>query len=262
MPNENTGLPGTSGENRSCPDSGYHRLASYYRYLFPLSEPLKKGLVPLVEACLEGGGSWLDVGCGTGELVRWLRERGIDAVGVDPEESFLQEAASLADTDGVFFTGSLVEWGEPGARQWEVITCLGNVLAHAEGREEVERFLDLAAGHLVEGGRLLIQTVNFDRVLDGKEWDFDPLERTGPSGERIVFQRHYTQEVDRLRFRTLLSGEGLRIENETTLLPIRAGDLVELAARQFGRVELSGDYTGSDWTESSPATILTAGIPR
>ena len=50
--------------------------------------------------CLHGldwaGSSWLDAGCGTGTLSRWLAERGCDVLGVDAASSMIEAAAQLA----------------------------------------------------------------------------------------------------------------------------------------------------------------------
>jgi len=52
--------------------------------------------------CLHGldlaGSSWLDAGCGTGTLSRWLAERGCYVLGVDAASSMIEMATQLAKT--------------------------------------------------------------------------------------------------------------------------------------------------------------------
>jgi len=52
--------------------------------------------------CLHGldltGSCWLDAGCGTGTLSRWLSERGCHVLGVDAASSMVEVAAQLAQT--------------------------------------------------------------------------------------------------------------------------------------------------------------------
>jgi 2-polyprenyl-3-methyl-5-hydroxy-6-metoxy-1,4-benzoquinol methylase len=60
-------------------------------------------LVALAE-CLDGedlvGTEWLDAGCGTGTLSRWLAERGCAVLGVDAAQNMINTAASLANCGG------------------------------------------------------------------------------------------------------------------------------------------------------------------
>jgi len=45
------------------------------------------------------GASWLDAGCGTGTLSRWLAERGCQVIAVDASVEMVQAAAQLAQAD-------------------------------------------------------------------------------------------------------------------------------------------------------------------
>jgi 2-polyprenyl-3-methyl-5-hydroxy-6-metoxy-1,4-benzoquinol methylase len=58
-------------------------------------------LVALAE-CLDGknlsGAQWLDAGCGTGTLSRWLAERGCSVLGLDAAPHMISSAAALASS--------------------------------------------------------------------------------------------------------------------------------------------------------------------
>jgi 2-polyprenyl-6-hydroxyphenyl methylase/3-demethylubiquinone-9 3-methyltransferase len=62
-----------------------------------------------VAECLDGkylsGTEWLDAGCGTGTLSRWLAERGCSVLGVDAAPRMIASAAMLANSG--FGPGSL-----------------------------------------------------------------------------------------------------------------------------------------------------------
>src|SRR5271155_922339 len=77
----------------------YHRhLASGWEQRYR-KRSFKARQAVLVE-CLEArdltGGSWLDAGCGTGTLSRWLAERGCAVLGVDAAIEMVEAAGRLA----------------------------------------------------------------------------------------------------------------------------------------------------------------------
>jgi SAM-dependent methyltransferase len=63
------------------------------------------GAVPSLLVGLPAGGRLLDVGCGTGALVRAARASGHDAIGVEPDPEMASLAASLLETEEVVVAG-------------------------------------------------------------------------------------------------------------------------------------------------------------
>jgi SAM-dependent methyltransferase len=246
----------------STPLSGYENLAPYYTVLFPVGEALKSFLEPYVRGCLDENQPWLDIGCGTGALVEWLLERGVDAWGLDPDRCFVEEARRrLGNQSRKIIEGGMLDYGDlPAMGGFGTITCLGNVLAHAIGMEEVSRFFKKSAANLREGGNAIVQTVNFDRVLRSVNWEFPIIERVTPDGARLGFERHYYREGwkegEPLRFDTALCFGDDRIENSTWLFPVMETPLMEAAAPFFKKTRVFGDFNRNPWTEDSPATIV------
>ncbi len=81
----------------------YHdRLANNWERRYEKAS-FRARLVALAE-CLDGedlsGTGWLDAGCGTGTLSRWLAERGCAVLGVDAAPQMLNIAAMLANSRG------------------------------------------------------------------------------------------------------------------------------------------------------------------
>jgi 2-polyprenyl-3-methyl-5-hydroxy-6-metoxy-1,4-benzoquinol methylase len=73
--------------------SAYAELAPYYDLIFPLNPAVKTFLAAGIVRCKQEKLPWLDVGCGTGLLVEWLRTEKIDAYGVDPDDESLAHAS-------------------------------------------------------------------------------------------------------------------------------------------------------------------------
>jgi SAM-dependent methyltransferase len=105
--------------------------------------------------------SFLDVGCGTGELVRRVAGRGIDAVGVD----FAQEMIDLANqkaieetvTQAKFIRRSIFDFEIPG-KSYDLISANG-FIEYISGRE-MNAFFDLIAEALAPGGSFVVGSRN------------------------------------------------------------------------------------------------------
>ena len=242
--------------------SGYENLAPYYTVLFPVGDALKSFLEPYVRRCRDANQPWLDIGCGTGALVEWLLECGVDAWGLEPDRDFVAEGRRrVGSQDRRIYEGGMLEYGDlPAMGGFGTITCLGNVLAHANGVDEISRFFKKSASSLREGGSVIVQTVNFDKVLRSRDYEFPILERVAPDGTRFRFERHYRlagrKEGEPLRFDTALCVGNDRLENSTWLFPVKETPLLEAAAPFFKETSVFGDFNRNLWSKDSPATIV------
>jgi len=110
----------------------------------------------------------LDLGCGTGEHVAFFAREGAVAVGVDRSQSML-DAAREHETrgEGRFLLGSAEDApallaGEPA---FGLAICLGNMLPHVREDAELEALVRAAHAVLAPGGLLLVQILNYHRIL-------------------------------------------------------------------------------------------------
>jgi hypothetical protein len=115
------------------------------------------------------------------------------------------------------------------------------------------------AGTLSPRGRLVIQTVNFDRVLAESRATFPVIERALPDGGRVAFFREYDLGglPGRILFRTRLLTPGGEQRAQWPLLPLRSDEVVRFL-REAGlpAVREFGDYDLRAFSESSPALIV------
>ena len=118
---------------------------------------------------LPQAGSWLDLGCGSGELARWLARSAYHGryLGLDSSAGLLAEAQQdlpcAADFDVEYRQADLAspDWAEglaPGA--WQVITCFA-VLHHLPGIGLRESVLRQARRLLADGGQMVISVWQF-----------------------------------------------------------------------------------------------------
>jgi glycine/sarcosine N-methyltransferase len=241
-------------------------LAENYSLLFPLNDRQRGFFEHLVAA--RPAGSVLDVGCGTGEHLSWFSARGLRAYGLEPDARMFQQ---LERRRWPGAAPTLVQAGVeslPGAlgANVDLVLCLGNTLSHLPDSHAVQRAVRCMAQVLEPGGRLVVQCVNFDRILAEGRAAFPVIERTRPDGGRISFFREYDLGglPERVVFRTRLVTPGGEQRSAWPLVPIRRDELALCFSRAgLTGVQEFGDYDRSPFTGTSPALIVAGErVPR
>lgn len=249
--------------NKDASDS-YGRLA--YRGLIAWPERLQRE-APLLQRVLETGPSKrvLDLGCGSGEHCRFLQSLGFEATGVDASASQLQ-AAREADPGGRYIQAGLTTLTTLSGLYGGAL-CVGNTLPHLCEEAEVRAFFSGVARCLAPGAPLLLQLLNYDRILDRGERTFPLLLRPGSEGgEDTVFLRLMTHHGQgritftpaRLSFRlgTEPPMELIAAEN-VSLRGWRRAELEGLAEGTGLRVrEVLGSMTGEAWSPTASDLVL------
>lgn len=112
---------------------------------------------------LAGRSRVLDVGCGRGELVEMLRERGVDATGIDMDPDFAALAAErglpVVHGDGIAHVAALPAGSLDGI-------MVSHVVEHLEP-PDLLRLIHGAADALAPGGVLIMETPNPESLLAG-----------------------------------------------------------------------------------------------
>lgn len=239
----------------------YTGIAAHYDEIFPLDP----AVVRLVDGRVPEGEPrrLLDVGCATGSLAEALAPRFDEVHGLDLDAGLI--AAGTARRGGVgqpnvrYHVRSMIGCAAAFSPQWfSGIACLGNTLAHLGGPDEAAVFLANARLLLRPGGVLLVQIVNYDRVMDRGVRELPTLET--PS---LRFERNYSlpDAAGHIRFAATLTDKLAKavFSGTVSLFPFRAGQLAaQLAEAGFDRVHLMGGFDGSVWMPDSFLTVLAA----
>ena len=217
------------------------------------------------------GAALADVGCATGGHAFGLAAAGWRVFGLDTAAPMLAaaRAKAAASRAGVpdpsrplpeFIEGGMLDVGRffaPGSLS--ALLCLGNTLPHLRDRDEIRLFLGMAARALVPGGRLVVQVLNYARIM-GAGIRALPELGAGP----YAFRRSYRDRDDgRLDFMTELAVDGKVQRDSTPLYPVRPAELADLAERAgFGSPAMLAGWSGGGFDPASDQVlVLDARLP-
>lgn len=199
----------------------------------------------MIEKANGGLGSFLDVGCGSGEVLAVAAERGWQAVGVEPVE---QSAKHAVEVRGLDVKATLLEDSGLPERSYDVVSAF-HVLEHMS---DGTSFLKLIARWAKPGGLVVIELPNWRSMIrrnGGMNWrHLRPLEHIA----------HYTPAT----LRAALSRAGLTpivVRTPTFLSDTQALDhqLHDLGFGDPGRVTRvlgrAGEYKGQPRIMSRPS---------
>lgn len=229
----------------------YDRLANAFDILFPVD-------METVQFALNRfpGGEILDLACGSGGYALELARRGRVVLGVDLSEEMIQTAQAKAKEAGLAVRFEVKDMtSDLGKNRFGGVLFIGNSLVHAQSYEQIQRVLSRVYDSMTDGGILILQILNYDRILKHQTFVLPLIERGG-----IRFERRYVPDGEHLRFQTVLSDPNIRIENEVRLFPIRSPELkLALAVAGFEDVELHDDFTASPFQHNATfALVVTA----
>ena len=206
----------------------YSSVAGYFDEIFPLN-PKQLDFIAAELGSLDDV-YFLDIGCSTGKLANELCRRGALGVGIDLNEDMIREARHRYSSASLNFRKLdmlQIDRAFPD-HYFDAVICFGNTLVHLNSGTEVRKFLTHTSTLLKPGGKLLLQILNYDYILDRQISEL-PLIETG----HVRFTRKYLLPEtgqSKILFRTVLTDKlSLEtLENEIFLLPIRKKELEKM----------------------------------
>jgi SAM-dependent methyltransferase len=237
----------------------YKALSHVYDIVFPASPQTVEFIAERVGA----GGRVLDAACGTGGHAIALAARGRRVAGIDVDESMIARAAAKKAGGSVtFLKGDMSRLDFLPSGAFDGIYCIGNSLVHLSDTATVEQTLRGFAERLAEDGTVIVQIVNFDRILSRGIVELPPIER---EEEGVTFRRRY--DFDAAAQTVSFRGELIQRTGERTvtsveripLLVLTSADLVSLVkAAGLQEVELYGAFDGRPYSADAPAVVVCA----
>ncbi len=215
----------------------------------------------------DGFPSILDAACGTGMHAVALAQQGWRVAGADLSPEMVARARANAQAAGVDVRFEVAGFGELAARfggGFDGLLCLGNSLPHILTSEALHAALADFAACLRPGGVLVVQNLNYDRILARRERWMEPQAHREEEQEWL-FLRFYDFDPDGLLTFNLirLYRAGGLWEHQvlsTRLRPLRRAELTgALAEAGFTAITLYGDMQGAPFdADRSPNLVLVA----
>lgn len=225
----------------------YQDISKYYKYIFPAGGEQVRFLK---EIAGQPPKSVLDIACGAGEYSLELAKLGYEVTASDIDQEMINQLASRAR--GMDFSLKILKADMLGLDslledKFNLVFCIGNSVVHLESLEQIKQFFRKARRMLETDGSLVVQIINFDRILL-KEIKALPLIENKDIG--LTFERyyHYDKEKNLIYFKTKLSVDGNDFENEIPLFPLLQDEIVDAASEAgFKKIKLFGDFNASEY---------------
>ncbi len=248
----------------------YDEIREYYDELFPPDDGAATLISGLVDDFRGASGSetppmcrYLGVGCATGTLENAISDRRVDVTGIDKNPGMI-ETSQRRMTRGYastrFFEMSALEMRrflKPGS--FNIIGCLSNTLPYLADETLTRKFLHDAKDLLAEGGKLLLQFLNFDSFPVGQT-----VRLPDRSSVRVTLTRTLTP-VGEGKYgleACLERGNGSKIELDGNVELISVTrERIEAWGREagFASFEYGADCLGRPWTPEGAYTVAILG---
>lgn len=201
----------------------------------------------------------LDAGCGTGFHSILLAKLGLEVTGIDSSPAMLKIAKQNAANYKVkvqFRQAAFQDMTICMDDRFEAVFCMGNSLPHLLTESEIVLGLKNFHTLLNHGGVLIIQNLNYNRIMEKRDRIVSVHKNDGN-----VFVRFYDFEKDTLRFNALILKEedgGMSHKLiSTDLRPIYRDELCDwLAAVGFRNVKTMGNVNGGEFSSGQSKDLI------
>lgn len=244
-------------------DQFYSSIAQHYQYIFPFNPDQIEFLRHILPY---NGAKILDVGCAIGELSFALTQFGFPVWSFDYDSQMVELAKKTKQEDTMFPVFEQLDMRNIAGRYPEsffnTVICFGNTLVHLLSDEDIQKFIQAAYQILSPEGKLTIQILNYDHIIDHQIKSLPIIEN-----DYIKFERSYEfqEGTELIDFNTKLTikSNGQEISNSVNLYAIRQNKLQELLQEAgFRAFEYHGNFKRDELQGNSIPLIVTCQKPE
>jgi glycine/sarcosine N-methyltransferase len=231
----------------------YKDISAYYDKIFPLNPDI----VEFLEEEFKDRNKILDLACGDGKYTNSLLNSNRNVTGVDLDTNMLEEAEKKFDRNKKikFICKDMLELSSIFAKEeFDGIFCIGNSLAHLTSPDKIKKLFQELNLVSKNSGILVIQIINYDRILDEKI-KFLPTIKN----ENIEFIRNYHRygKSRIIDFHTVLKTPEGEIESHQELYSVTKDELIFLAEKEgFALKNVYSSFKKEEWNNKSQQSIF------
>lgn len=239
--------------------SFYQQIAPFYHHIFKINAnqvDFIKFKIP------ENDGKVLDIGCGIGTLSFELANYYTNVLGIDMDAEMIQAALKKKEDKSKAFQFQQISMLQLDTfinkNSVDGIICFGNTLVHLNSLDEIADFLQQSKTILKSNGKLLLQIVNYDKIIEKNIKQLPLIEN-----DEIIFERNYSyrKSANKIDFNTRLTVKSSQqiIENSIELLPLLKKEITILLNNAgFNNCNYYGNFNMELFAIESPALIIEA----
>ncbi len=201
----------------------------------------------------------IDLACGSGLHTIVLNKLGVTTTGIDISSEMLELARKNASQYGIhadFISQSMEELNV--SQPADALLCLGNSIPHLQNESALKNVLKRAKDSIRSGGWLVLQILNYSKILEKQERIIAVHET-----DNKTFIRFYDFMESHLQFNILLiekTGNNLtHTLNSTQLQPFTHNTLIKnLDQTGFTNIEIFGnlEFSAFDPTTSTNLVLI------
>lgn len=234
----------------------YKNLAPVYHHVFPANDK-----IPFLNDVFKGCKKLIDVGCADGRVAKALVESQLEykITGIDLSSDLIEVAkevtAPLDQINLIHLDMKLLGSIFP-ANSFEGLYCIGNTLVHLENIETITKVLTDFNKLLTPNGKMVIQILNYDKILQEKITTLPLIDN-----EFVRFERYYTFLEGKIKFDSLLSikANDKTLESSTVLFPLMKKPFTKaLRDAGFSNVSFYGNFKGEPLEDKHLTCIAVA----
>ncbi|PFL71876.1 class I SAM-dependent methyltransferase [Bacillus anthracis] len=230
----------------------YQKLMPYYDEIFPENEKQ----LNFIASYLQEGDSVIDVGAATGNVANALVEKGMIVTAMEPAKKMADKISEKAITHrGRLFVNTLrMQQIDDVPGIFDGIYCIGNTLVHLDNVQEITDFIQSSFKKLKKNGKFIVQIVNYEKVLNQKNFIFPVIKK-----EHFSFKRDYAIERNKVLFTVTLNTSGEEFSNSIELYPITKKQLLPILIDcGFESVETYANFDKKIYSLDGPALVIVA----
>ena len=234
----------------------YEELSRYYDHVFPFNHQTYNFL----KSQFKNQGKLLDIATGTGSYATALAEDQYQVTAIDLDPKMIEAVKGKARANNLDIrlkVLNMLDLKTLKAETFDGVFCIGNSLVHLQNLEDIQKALKEVYGLLNKDGKLVIQIVNYDRVLQEDVKELPLIDRPNIP---LKFIRKYDLIDGMIHFKTRLEvNHKETYHNRITLYPLTSQQLVEaLSHIGFKKIECYGGFDGRPFDIESFPLIVTA----